>query len=194
MEVTLYIDTCNKELSVGLSKYGNLVYKKQYLAYRKQSEFAGLEIDECLKKTNTDPKQLTRIVVSNGPGSYTGIRIGLTLAKVMASVLQIQLITLSSLNVMAGLQDNVLSFIDARSKRVYAGFYDKGLAVKEDQILTIEQFNKIKNKYNLIGDLSLFNKKDSQVDIIENMFLLAKNKVGVENIDTVKAIYLKDEI
>lgn len=192
MEITLYIDTSNKDMAVGLSKNDQLIYKKQYKAFRKQSEHAALEVSECLKQTNTKASDLTKIVVCIGPGSYTGIRIGLTLGKVMASVLSIELVTLSSLNTLAGIEKNVLTFIDARSNRVYVGLYNDGKPTADDQIMTLEDFNKIKKDYSLIGDLSLFGKEDSKVDIIQNMFLLAKEKQSVSNVDGVKAIYLKD--
>ena len=81
MEIVLYIDTCNKEMCVGLSKGDELVYSVQYDAFKRQSEVAALEIDKCLKSCNVLPSQLTKIVVTNGPGSYTGVRIPLTIAK-----------------------------------------------------------------------------------------------------------------
>lgn len=125
MEIVLYIDTCNKEMCVGLSKGDELVYKIQYDAFKRQSEVAALEIDKCLKECGVKPNELTKIVVTNGPGSYTGIRIGLTLAKVMAKILNIKLVCLSSLQTMCGLND-CSAIIDAKSDRVYYARYIGG--------------------------------------------------------------------
>ena len=187
MEIVLYIDTCNKYMCVGLSKGDTLVYKKQYEAFKRQSEVAALEIDECLKSCNVKASELTKIVVTNGPGSYTGIRIGLTLAKVMSRVLNIELVCLSSLQAMCGLA-NKCAIIDARSSRVYYGKYSNGVSVSEDCVKYISELD-LNDEY--VGDTKLLNKEEEEIDIISNMFDL-RNSESVVDIDSVKAIYLKD--
>lgn len=187
--VVLFIDTCNRMLAVGLEKNGKLVYKKEYDAFKKQSELLAVEIDECLKATKTTPKDINKVVVTNGPGSYTGIRIGLTFAKVFAASLNISLCLMSSLLAQAGNRKNVISLIDARSKRAYYGIYNEGRVIREDSVDYLENI-KI-GDYELVGDTYLFNKESMDNSIIENMFALYKN---LEEVDakTAKAIYLKD--
>lgn len=187
MEIVLYIDTCTKYMCVGLSKGDKLVYKKQYSAFKRQSEVAALEIDNCLKESNIKPKELTKIVVTNGPGSYTGIRIGLTLAKVMSKVLNIKLVCLSSLQVMCGV-DDCSAIIDAKSKRVYYGRYNEGCVVEKDCVKYISELD-LNETY--VGETNVIGKEENEVDIIGNMFML-RNSNAVEDIDSVKAIYLKD--
>lgn len=174
-------------MSVGLSIDDNLVYKKQYEAFKRQSEVAALEIDKCLKECNVKASDLTKIVVTNGPGSYTGIRIGLTLAKVMSRVLNIKLVCLSSLQAMCGLND-VSAIIDARSKRVYYGKYSNGVSVINDCVKYNEELD-LNEDY--VGDVKVINKEEKEIDIIKNMFDL-RNIEAEEDIDSVKAIYLKD--
>ena len=125
------------------------------------------------------PSQLTKIVVTNGPGSYTGIRIGLTLGKVMAKVLNIKLVCLSSLKVMCGLSERS-AIIDAKSKRVYYGKYCKSKSVVSDCVKEVKDLD-LNEQF--IGDTYLVGKESEHIDIIKNMFDL---------IDSVKAIYLKD--
>lgn len=185
-EIVLYIDTCNKDMSVGLSIGDKLVYKKQYEAFKRQSEVAAVEIDNCLKENGILAKDLDKIVVTNGPGSYTGIRIGLTLAKVMAKVLNIKLVCLSSLEAMCGLNDKS-AIIDAKSKRVYYGKYISGKCVVSDCVKYISELE----DEDYIGDTYVLNKESESIDIITNMFNL-RNKEECKNIDSVKAIYLKD--
>ena len=187
MEIVLYIDTCTKYMCVGLSKGDELVYKKKYEAFKRQSEVAALEIDKCLKESNVLPKSLTKIVVTNGPGSYTGIRIGLTLAKVMSKVLNIKLVCLSSLQVMCGLND-CSAIIDAKSKRVYYGKYSNGVSVVNDCVKYVSDLD-LNESY--IGETSVIAKEEEEIDIIGNMFLL-RNSKEVNDIDSVKAVYLKD--
>lgn len=186
-EVVLYIDTCTKYMCVGLSKGDKLIYKKQYNAFKRQSEVAALEIDNCLKKCNVLPSSITKIVVTNGPGSYTGIRIGLTLAKVMAKVLNVKLVCLSSLQAMCGLKD-ASAIIDARSKRVYYGKYSNGVSVTSDCVKYISELD-LNEHY--LGETSVINQNEEEIDIVENMFNL-RNLDSVKDIDSVKAIYLKD--
>ena len=186
-EIVLYIDTCNKYMCVGLSIGDKLIYKKQYEAFKRQSEVAALEIDNCLKESNVLASQLTKIVVTNGPGSYTGIRIGLTLAKVMSKVLNIKLVCLSSLQVMCG-KNECSAIIDAKSKRVYYGKYKDGNCVVCDCVKYISDLD-LSEVY--IGETRVIDKEEKEIDIIENMFAL-RNKEEVNDIDSVKAIYLKD--
>ena len=186
-EIVLYIDTCTKYMCVGLSIGDKLVYKKQYDAFKRQSEVAALEIASCLKESNVKAKDLNKIVVTNGPGSYTGIRIGLTLAKVMAKILNIKLVCLSSLETMCGLND-LCAIIDARSERVYFAKYSNGNCVVSDCIKCINELD-LNEVY--VGDTKVINKEEKEIDIIYNMFCL-RNKEEVRDIDKVKAIYLKD--
>jgi len=187
MEVVLYIDTCTRYMCVGLSKGNKLIYKKQYDAFKRQSEVAALEIDKCLKECEVLPNELTKIVVTNGPGSYTGIRIGLTIAKVMSKVLNIKLVCLSSLQAMCGLND-CSAIIDAKSKRVYYGKYSKGSCLTNDCVKYISELDLSEN---YIGETNVINIEEKEIDIIENMFDL-RNFKETSDIDSVKAIYLKD--
>ena len=186
-EVVLYIDTCTRYMCVGLSIGDKLIYKKQYEAFKRQSEVAALEIDKCLKECKVNPQSIDKIVVTNGPGSYTGIRIGLTLAKVMSKVLNIKLVCLSSLQVMCGLNE-VSAIIDAKSKRVYYGKYSDGKCVVNDCVKYISELD-LDEKY--VGDIGVLGKEEKELTIIENMFEL-RNSEEVSDIDSVKAIYLKD--
>lgn len=190
--VTLFIDTCNRLLAVGLEKDGVLVYKKEYDAFKKQSELLAQEIEECFNVTNTRPKEVNTIVVTNGPGSYTGIRIGLTFAKVFAASLNIELVLVSTLFAMAGKDEKTIALIDAKGKRAYYGIYDKGNVIKQDCVDYLENINV--DGYNLVGDTYLFNKENKESSIIENMFKIYKEIDRIEDPKLAKAIYLKDAI
>lgn len=190
--VVLFIDTCNRMLAVGLEKDGKLIYKKEYDAFKKQSELLAKEIDDCLKSSNVLAKEVNKVVVTNGPGSYTGIRIGLTFAKVFASSLNIELILISSLHAIAGDKENVISLIDAKGKRAYYGIYNKGEVVKNDCVDYLSNIDI--NGYELLGDTYLFNKEEKENSIVENMFKIYKNIEKIEDPKFAKAIYLKDAI
>lgn len=192
MAVYLIMDTSNKHLAVGIADETKVLLKKQYYAWQKQSELTIKEIAQLLCQLQLSPNAITHIVVTNGPGSYTGIRIALTIAKTWALTKKVGLIVLSSLQALAGLEDNVLALIDARSKRLYAGFYHRGLPIKDDTILTIDEVKELLDKYQLIGDLSILGFEDKTVDLIENMYQLVKISKLELNVHQVKPVYLKD--
>lgn len=190
--VTLFIDTCNRLLAVGLEKDGNLIYKKEYDAFKKQSELLAKEIDDCFKISGVSANEVRRVVVTNGPGSYTGIRIGLTFAKVFASSLNIELTLISSLLALAGKKENVISLIDAKGKRAYYGIYNKGQVIKNDCVDYLDNIDI--DGYSLVGDTYLFNQECDGLSVIDNMFDLYKEIDSINDPAFANAIYLKDAI
>lgn len=104
-------------------------------------------IDKVLKDGLCIPQSLNKIFVVVGPGSFTGIRIGLTIAKTMAWSLKIDLIPISSLELLASTPfiktDYIFALIDARREYVYAGGYTSNLdVIMPDKYLKIEELKK----------------------------------------------------
>ncbi|HHU27941.1 TPA: tRNA (adenosine(37)-N6)-threonylcarbamoyltransferase complex dimerization subunit type 1 TsaB [bacterium] len=195
MHIQLLIDTSAKYLAVGLSKNGKVIASTQYEAWQKQSELTIGEIDRLFKITNINPKDVTRIVVTNGPGSYTGIRIGLTIAKVYSTTRNIPLCLVSSLNMLSGARDKKIALIDARSKRAYVGIYQDGKPLIEDKVLTLEEIKQLINEYQdfeIVGDAHLLDKNKVEVDIIQQLEDLSSIIDDVENPHLAVPIYLKD--
>ncbi|WP_163583443.1 tRNA (adenosine(37)-N6)-threonylcarbamoyltransferase complex dimerization subunit type 1 TsaB [Gracilibacillus saliphilus] len=144
----LAIDTSNQVLGVAVSKDGEV--KAEYTANIKRNHSVGLmpAIDHVMQETETTPAQLDRIAIAKGPGSYTGVRIGLATAKTMAWTLKIPIVAISSLELLAHnvRQQNVLisPFFDARRGLVYTGLYENNYdrihVKKEDQNILMEQW------------------------------------------------------
>lgn len=125
-------------------------------------------IDMLMKEVGMKPKQLDRIVVAQGPGSYTGVRIGVTTAKTLAWTLGIPLVGVSSIETLAqnGRYFNgvVSPIFDARRGQVYTGLYQsrKGTVINiaEDRLCLIadwatELSEKYENVLFLGNDLSI---------------------------------------
>jgi tRNA threonylcarbamoyladenosine biosynthesis protein TsaB len=149
----LSIDTSNYPLGVALIEEGKVI--GEYITFFKKNHSvrAMPAVEQLLKECETDPKELTKIVVANGPGSYTGVRIGVTLAKTLAWSLDIPLIPVSSLAALAASGRNFTGYIapifDARRGQVYTGLYkfegDHITQIVEDQnILLSEWVNQLK--------------------------------------------------
>lgn len=100
-------------------------------------------IKQLLEECSVVISDLDKIVVSAGPGSYTGLRIGVTIAKTLAWDLKIPIIGISSLAAIAGnfvLTDTpVMPIIDARRGNVYGAIYERGKVVVSDQHIDLEE-------------------------------------------------------
>lgn len=153
-------------------------------------------IDEAFKKTNLKPEDIDTIFVTNGPGSFTGIRIGLTIAKVMAWGLKIKVVPISSLELMASIdtdKDYIAPLIDARRDYVFAGLYDKNLnSIIEDKHILLDEFKSlVKDK-----DLVYVSHDEFDFDVVNSSYDIIKvinkhvNDEGV-NPHTLNPNYLK---
>ncbi len=92
----LFIDTHDELITIGL-KYNDKLFIKTKMSEYSHSIFTMPMIKEIFEENNLDIKDLDKVIVVNGPGSFTGIRIGLTIAKTLAYTLNIKINTISSL-------------------------------------------------------------------------------------------------
>jgi tRNA threonylcarbamoyladenosine biosynthesis protein TsaB len=140
----LAIDTSNYALGVALIEDNQVL--GEYITNLKKNHSVRImpAIQTLMKDCERVPAQLTRIVVAKGPGSYTGVRIGVTIAKTLAWSLKIPLVGVSSLEIIAAgtgrYFDGFISpLFDARRGQVYTGLYEyqsgKLTAVKEDRLV-----------------------------------------------------------
>lgn len=124
---TLAIDTSNQTLAVAVVDGQEVLGQSQTMAIKNHSTALMPAIDGLMQAVGMAPKELEQIVVAKGPGSYTGLRIGVTTAKTLAQTLNIPLIGVSSLKAVAancvGVSQVVVPLFDARRQNVYAGAY-----------------------------------------------------------------------
>ena len=153
-------------------------------------------IEEAFSKTNQKPNDIDTIFVANGPGSFTGIRMGVTVAKTMAWGLHLKVVPLSSLELMASTnteKEYVVPLIDARRGYVFAGIYDHNLnVIKEDSYISLEDLrNEIGEKEVLYvsEDQFAFEVAESDYDILK-IISKHKNDEGI-NPHQLKPNYLK---
>ena len=158
----LFINTSNKTLTVAILEDSNTLYEYKSENSNELSSKIMPIIDEAFKASSFKPSDIDTIFVTNGPGSFTGIRIGLTIAKVMAWSLHIKVVPISSLEYMASLNsehDFVAPLIDARRGFVFTGLYDKNLnSIIEDRHILLDEFKK------LISDKDVFFVSDDEFE------------------------------
>ncbi|MGG0665743.1 tRNA (adenosine(37)-N6)-threonylcarbamoyltransferase complex dimerization subunit type 1 TsaB [Viridibacillus arvi] len=126
--IWLGIDTSNSPLAVAIVKDGQVVAEEVANIKLNHSIGAMPAIERLFERTKMKPAEIDAIAVGEGPGSYTGVRIGVTIAKTLAWTLKKPLVGISSLKLLAAnaaLYNGVIcSIIDARRQNVYAGAYN----------------------------------------------------------------------
>ncbi|MBD5432283.1 MAG: tRNA (adenosine(37)-N6)-threonylcarbamoyltransferase complex dimerization subunit type 1 TsaB [Lactobacillus sp.] len=123
----LSITTATNHLSVALTDNQNVIAEKNEEDQRNHSEHLDPLITEILKENNLKLADIDRFAVAQGPGSYTGLRIGITTAKMFSSILNKDLVGISSLAALAkGVNQEekiIVAEIDARNNNFFAGAY-----------------------------------------------------------------------
>ena len=145
MSLILNIETGTDICSVALSRDNELIALRESTEGRDHARLLGVYIDELLKENQLDPDELDAVAVGKGPGSYTGLRIGVSMAKGLCYGLKIPLIGIGSLEALAnvaaedfeaGILDieeeewavaRLCPMIDARRMEVYAQVFDSQL-------------------------------------------------------------------
>jgi tRNA threonylcarbamoyladenosine biosynthesis protein TsaB len=130
MTLILHLETSTKACSVALSKDGSLIALKESLSDEfSHSENLTVFIQTVIKEAGIELKDLSAISVASGPGSYTGLRIGVSTAKGLCYSLDKPLIAIDSLISLAVIakekhpSSNLCAMIDARRKEVYCAIY-----------------------------------------------------------------------
>ena len=123
----LAIDTSNTTLSVALVENNEILIEVIEATKNDHSKRLMPTIEALFKKVNRTPKELDLIAVAEGPGSYTGVRIGVTVAKTLAWTLNKPLVGVSSLEILArNIKEDayIIPLFDARRQTVFAGVYE----------------------------------------------------------------------
>jgi tRNA threonylcarbamoyladenosine biosynthesis protein TsaB len=149
MALVLNIESATTNCSVSLSKDGEtLVLKEDNSSGYSHAETLHVLIDELFKTSKLKPSEIDAVSVSKGPGSYTGLRIGVSSAKGLCFALDKPLIaidTLESLAHQAHIKDGfIVPMLDARRMEVYSAIYNSKLELHREikaEILTEESFS-----------------------------------------------------
>ena len=130
MPIILNIETATKNCSVALAKEGKTIAYKEIAEQNfSHAEKLHVFIEELLAENQLQFSDLSAIAVSQGPGSYTGLRIGVSSAKGFCYALNIPMIAIDTLQLLAKQihieEGIIIPMIDARRMEVFTAFYDK---------------------------------------------------------------------
>ena len=160
MTYILNLETATKNCSVSISQDGKTILCKEMAeAGYSHAEKLHVFIEESLKESNLTFNDLSAIAVSQGPGSYTGLRIGVSAAKGLCFALNLPLISVDTLQVLASqlsIPDGlIIPMIDARRMEVYSAiFTSKWDKIRDVQaeILTENSFEGVSETMHFVGD------------------------------------------
>ncbi|MEG1474213.1 MAG: tRNA (adenosine(37)-N6)-threonylcarbamoyltransferase complex dimerization subunit type 1 TsaB [Longicatena sp.] len=192
---TLCLDSAHKYLIIGLYEDGKLVCGTANFAWKKQSETIFPELIRLCEEAHWDSDDIDEMMISDGPGSYTGVRIAMCIAKVLCTRKKIPLYVVSTLQLYAGLHKNALVMLDARSNRAYVGFLQEGVFTQEETILTLDELKTMIDEHNyaLYGDCELVEKSANEPQFLDNFIALRPLARKVDNVHTLVPRYLKEQ-
>ncbi len=186
-----FIDTSLSKLTVSVLNSKEVLAIGSYSTNNKHSEYIMVEVYNVFNISGLKPNDIDKIMVVNGPGSFTGIRIGVTIAKVYAWCLNKMVIPISSLKAIAiSVKEEAnyyVSVIDAKRENVYAGIYDKNYnIVMEEKFISISKLNEtikdLSGKIIITGDVQINNNYET-IPIDLNVLRIVnfyKNEIGIK--------------
>lgn len=192
--ITILLDSSNTNLSVGIAKDNLLLESISYEAWQQQSEHMIPELSKLLEKYGVNKNDIEEVVVAMGPGSYTGVRIAITIAKTIAVALNTKLYPVSSLRVLKDGDVPSICLINARSGRSYFGVFKGNDIIIGDRIMkNAEVLAYITEHpgYSICGDTKYLGLEGKQTNNIQEMLNL-KEALSDVNPLSLKPVYMKD--
>ena len=188
------LDSSLTYLTVGLCDENHLIDSVSYEAWQCQSEKMIPELKALLEKHSYSSNDISGVIVGIGPGSYTGIRIALTTAKVLCLSLNIPLYPVSSLQLLKDGDKPTICLMNARSNRSFFAVYQGNKVIVEDQTMTNDKVNEYISshpEYVVKGELNYLGREDNVGSIAEQAFSLLKYLEKVDDPLAVKPIYMR---
>ena len=167
----LFLDTSSFFVTISIVQDNEILFNYQDEIRDDMSSKIMPIIRKGFETVNFKINDIDKIMVVNGPGSFTGVRIGVTVAKTLAWSLKKDIITLSSLELMATSPfdtDYIIPMIDARRGYVYAGIYDKYLNnVKPDLYINYNELGNYFQKSTIVSYDNIEKSSRPNVDILK---------------------------
>ena len=193
---SLLVDTSTSKLLIYIVENNSVLFSFNEKLDKTLSSRFMLIIENAFKQTNISPKEIDKIFVSIGPGSFTGIRIGMTFAKIYSLLLKKDLIPISTLELFASSlnEGECYALIDARRGYVYSGFYNSNLdtVIKEKYVLLDDLLKDVCQKckiysYDSFSNINVIEPKINVLKVINKHI----NDIPI-NPHSLKPLYLKN--
>ena len=190
--ITLCMDTSQSFLVLALLQDDQLIASFQEPCWKRQSEELFPQLMKLMEEHHIQPEDIGAVVITEGPGSYTGVRIAMTAAKVFCAMRNVPLYTLGSLQLCAGTLPHARVLMDARGHRAYHAVYENGVLQDELAALDVDEIKEAADADELIaGDGHLIGREDCWPDLAANFLALKLFWKKVENVHLLTPEYLK---
>lgn len=192
---SLVLDTSNRYLVVAIYVDGKRTAGIQEEGSKRQSENAIPYIAKLMDEQGLELFDFDEIIVTRGPGSYTGERVGLTIAKTLKTVHPVEVKMISSLQSYAGTQGKKIAVLDARSHKVFVAAYDQGQLLDTEKMIAIADFENWKQAYpdfEVVGQTDVVGYPDCRVDLAENLYRLGCQTQPVHSVHELLPTYIKE--
>lgn len=192
--LNVILDSSATYLTVGIMDEKGLIDYVSYPAWQSQSEKMIPELKTLLEKNNLSVNAISGVIVGVGPGSYTGLRIALTSAKVIALSLNIPLYPVSSLWLLKEDDKPTICLMNARSGRSYFAVYQDNKVIEPDQILTNDKTNEYiasHPDFAIKGELAYLSREDNVGNIAKEAASLFPYLNKIDDPLTAKPVYMK---
>lgn len=190
---SLFMDTAWKNLILVLCQDGQVVASVVKEAFKKQSETMFVELQTLLNQVNWKLADIDEVVITDGPGSYTGLRLAMTTAKLMSTQADITVKTISTLQLYAGTAPKANVILDARGGRAYVGHIEAGQTIWMG-ILPMEEVQNFLNEHpgDLYGEGELIDQVAKSSEFVQNVVDLLPLAHKVENVHALVPAYMKE--
>lgn len=189
IKYSLFIDTTQNYCNLTLLNEDKIITIFSIPTNNNMTDLVIEKIKELLDPHKVKPDQLNKIYLVNGPGSFTGCRVGYIFATTLAKFFNIQLYVIDSLTFQLD-QLNGISIIDAKSNMSYLSIYKKNKLIIEPCIINNNKIQQFLNQYKnlkIYKDYSNFNLK-------KNISIHLRNFKLIKNVDELYPLYLKEAI
>ncbi len=184
------MDTAYKHLVCVLIEDDHILASYCEECFKHQSELLFVALEKVFHEAGISKMDVDAVCITEGPGSYTGVRIAMSVAKTLCDLRNIDLYTISTLRLYANRQKDTMVVMNARADRAYVGLYDGDEIVEDDHIAVLSESDL--SGHTMVGDLSLFGKEDVYPDIAEAFLNCQPLMNKVENIAHLVPKYLKE--
>ena len=178
--ISLFIDTSMANVSISIVRDGKILSIVQEDIPNEHSKYATSYVKKVVDEAGIDANDIDNLLVVNGPGSFTGVRIGVTIAKTYGYLIPVYI--LKSLSLISNRKEIVMSVISANRNNYYVGIYDSNYnELIEEQFVTGNRLLELINEY--------------EPYIVSNDFyVLGKYKFNKVSLDILEIVnYYKDK-
>ncbi len=166
---SLFIDTHDKNVVIIIYKDGKVYKMKNIESKNKHSEITMPTIDSLFSEANLDIKDIKEVIVVNGPGSFTGERIAVTIGKTIAYCLNIPIKVIDSLSVIAVNVDKDPKYVSLPDRNgAFVGVFDKDNKIIEDFVyMNKSSYEDYVNKHDVVNNIEI--DYDKVYDLVKNV-------------------------